>query len=358
MQPKTAKVMEKSILRALGRRGRRGSAPAHVLEAGLECADDGGQGLEEGDESGRGHGARAHGTDVSGPQIAGAHLRDGHGAGIDRRGQPLAEEVEQGHQHQPGEDAAGENNARGFGSDDVAHAKILAGGVGLDGSAFEDVLGPEVRLELGRAGPAAEEVLVLKGGVKSAEAEAEEDAAGCGASTGARLDHVGAGRALRKSQFAVLLHDQRPPQRNHEQHAQKAADQRQHEDAVVFQVEAQENQRRQGKDDARRDGLAGVSRRLHDDRLKNRGFAAVAQEVDGDDGDGNGGGHGETGLETDVDSDAAEDNAEYAPQKNGAQGELRSVVAGRNKGLKRGHGQPPNMRKQSCWNSLKGKCTV
>ena len=188
-------------------------------------------------------------------------------------GSVLAEEVDQRHQHQPGEDAAGKDDARRLGADDVAHAQVLRRGVGLDGRAFQHVLRAEVGLELRRARPCAEEVLILEEGVERAQAEAEEDAAGKRAAVLAGHQHVGAGRALGEVQVAVLLHDQLPPQRNHEEHAQKAADQRQHEDARVLQIEAQKDQRRQREDDARGNRLAGVAGGLDDDVLQNRGSA-------------------------------------------------------------------------------------
>ena len=50
----------------------------------------------------------------------------------------------------------------------------------------------------------------------------------------ARYQDVGAGRAFRVGQVPVFLHDQLPPQRDHEEHAQPASDQRQQEIRRVF----------------------------------------------------------------------------------------------------------------------------
>ncbi len=83
-EPIIADAHGEIMLRAHRLGGRGGLAAAHVLEAGAQRADDGGQRLEEGDQSGGGHRSRAHGTDIGDPQVAGAHLRDGHRAGIDR----------------------------------------------------------------------------------------------------------------------------------------------------------------------------------------------------------------------------------------------------------------------------------
>ena len=96
-----------------------------------------------------------------------------------------AEEVDGGHEDEPGEDSAGEHDGGDADADDVADAEVLGGAVGADGGAFEQVLGAEVGLVVGLAGPEGEEVVVLEEGVEAAEAEAEEDA-GCEASRRAR----------------------------------------------------------------------------------------------------------------------------------------------------------------------------
>ena len=51
----------------------------------------------------------------------------------------------------------------------------------------------------------------------------------------------------------MLLDDQWPTQRHHEEHSEVAADEREHEDPEVFQIESKEDQRWQGKDDPRGD---------------------------------------------------------------------------------------------------------
>ena len=104
-------------------------------------------------------------------------MRDGDGAGIERGGEVCAEEVDGGHQDQPGEDSAGEHDGGDAEADDVADAEVLGRAVGADGGAFEQVLRAEVGLVVGLAGPEGEEVVVLEEGVEAAEAEAEEDAA-------------------------------------------------------------------------------------------------------------------------------------------------------------------------------------
>ena len=49
---------------------------AGLLEALGECADDGGEGAKERNESGGGDAACSHGTDVGAPEIGGRHLSD------------------------------------------------------------------------------------------------------------------------------------------------------------------------------------------------------------------------------------------------------------------------------------------
>ena len=126
------------------------------------------------------------------------------------------------------------------------------------------MLGAEVGLEFGRARPGLEEVAVLEEGVEAAQAEAEKNTAGKGATALAGNEHVGAGRAFGIGQGMVLLHNELAAQGNHEEHAQPAANQGEHEDAGVFEIEAKKNQSGQGENDARGDGLAGVSGGLDD----------------------------------------------------------------------------------------------
>ena len=227
------------------------------------------------------------------------------------------------------------------------------------------MVGAEVGAVLGGAGPGAEQVLVLEGGIERSQAEAVEDAAGGGASAGAGLDDVGAGGAFGVLEDAVFLNDERAAERDHEEDAEVAADQRQHEDAEVLEIEAEEDERGQGEDDAGGDGLAGVAGGLDDDGFENRGLALVAQEADGDDRDGDGGGHRETGAQAHVDRDPAEDDAEDGAQQDGAEGEFGAVFVGRDEGaesgllfrdlLSFGHGASGVLRDVEI--SLKGECS-
>ncbi len=101
---------------------------------------------------------------------------------------------------------------------------------------------------------------------------------------------------------------------------------------AVLQIEAQEDQRRQGEDDARGDGLAGVAGGLDNDVLQNRSPAKGAQNADGEHRDGNRGGHRKPGAQAHIDRDGAEDDAEEGAQQNGAEGKLRRFSLAGTKG--------------------------
>ena len=105
-----------------------------------------------------------------------------------------------------------------------------------------------------------------------------------------------------------------------------------------FEIEAEEDQRRQGEDDAGGDGLAGVAGGLDDVVFEDAGAAEGAEDGDGEDGDRNGGGDGETGAEADVDGDGAEEDAEDGAEEEGADGELGARFGGGDKGSEGGLG--------------------
>src|SRR5208282_5287642 len=108
------------------------------------------------------------------------------------------------------------------------------------------------------------EIVVLEERVQATESEAEEDARGEAAAALSGDQDIRAGRALGVEQRSVLLDDELAAQRDHEQHAKPSAEERQRKDAARLKIEAEEDERGQGEDDARGDRLARVSRRLHD----------------------------------------------------------------------------------------------
>ena len=62
----------------------------------------------------------------------------------------------------------------------------------------------------------------------------------------------------------MLLDDERPPQRDHHQDAEQAAQHRHDHDAADVHLEAEQHQGRHGDADAEGDRLAGRAGRLHD----------------------------------------------------------------------------------------------
>ncbi len=312
-------------------------AGSHRLQPGRQRAEDGGQCLQERDESGRSHRARAHRLDVRGPQIARPHLRDGHLSRIHRMRQLLAEEVNQRHHYQPREHAAREDDTRHARANDVAHAKILRRRVGVDRRAFENVRGAKVRPVLGVSRPCRKQVRILEEGIDTAKPKPKKNPAGQRAAFFARDQHIRAGRALGVGQRTVLLHNQLAAQRDHEQHAQPAANQRQHKDARVFEVEAKKDQRGQRKDHAGCNRLARVAGRLHNVVFENRRAAQHAQNADGEHGNGNRRRDGEPRTQAHINRDRAKDDAEDGAERNSTEGELRAGLFRWNKGLKFGH---------------------
>ena len=151
----------------------------------------------------------------------------------------MAEEVDGRHEHEPGEDAAGEHDGGDADADDVADAEIFRRAIGADGGAFKEVLrSAKVRLIIGFRRPQGEQVVVLEEGVEGAETEAEEDAGGEAAAALAGHEDVGTRRTLRVDQCPVLFYDQLAAQRDHEQDAEPTAEEGESEDSARLQVEA------------------------------------------------------------------------------------------------------------------------
>ncbi len=172
------------------------------------------------------------------------------------------------------------------------------------------MLRPEVGLIRWLLRPGREEIGVLEERVEAAQPETKKNAAGERAAFFAGDENVGAGRAFGIGQGRVLLHNELPAQRNHEQHANPAADESKHKDAGVFEIETEEDQRRQRENDSGSDGLAGVARGLNDVVFKNGGAAKGAQNADGKHRNGYGCRDSEPGAQTDIDRDGAENQPE------------------------------------------------
>ena len=306
------------------------------MEAFGEGGEDGGGGAEEGDEAATGYGSGSHGTDVGGPELRGTHVVDGDGAGVEWCGEVRAEEVDGGHEDQPGEDSAGEHDGCDAHADDVADTEVFSCDVGADGSAFEEVLVAEVGGEVWGSGEEAEEVLVLEESVKAAETEAEEDAGGEGTAAFACHEDVGAGGALGVGEGTVLFDDELAAEGDHEEDAEPSAEEGEGEDAGGFEVEAEEDERGEGEDDSGGDGLAGVSGGLDDVVFEDAGAAEGSEDGDGEDGDGDTGGNCKACAETDIDGDSTEEDAEEGSEDEGSCRELGARFGGWDEGLKAG----------------------
>ncbi len=205
---------------------------------------------------------------------------------------------------------------------------------------------PEIRPELRRTGPCSKKILILEEGIERAQPESKENPAGHRSACFACFQNLRAGRALGEFQVLVLIHNQLLAQRHHEKNTQKAADQRQDEDARIFQVKAQENKRRQREDDACGNRLAGVAGRLDDDVFQNRAAPKGAQNADGQYGNRNRRSNRKASLKTDINGNGSKDDSKERAKQNGAKGKLRTIIAGRNKRFKSGwlnvgHGKPP-----------------
>ena len=164
----------REVLRRAAHRRRRAAVPAlaQVGRARAQGGHDGGQRLDEGDEPGRRHRARADVADVVLPELVGRHLGDGDRARVDRRRHQAAEELDGRHHDQPGEHAAREDHARDLRADDVADPEVLGG----DGRAQRGA-GHAGRVVGRRLAHDGERVRVLEQRVDAAQAEPVEDAA-------------------------------------------------------------------------------------------------------------------------------------------------------------------------------------
>ena len=134
-----------------------------------------------------------------------------------------------------------------------------------------------------------------------ADAEAHEHRPGQRAAALAGDEHVGAGGAFGIGQDAVLLDDERAPQRHHHQDAEDAAGEGEHRDLEVVEIArtalAEEDQRRDREDHAGGDRLARRADRLDDVVLEDRRAAEALQHRDGEHRDGNRGADRQAGAQ-------------------------------------------------------------
>ena len=171
------------------------------------------------------------------------------------------------------------------------------------------------------------------------DAEAGEHALRSCAASLARDQHLGARRPFWVGQRPVLAFDEQPAQRDHEQHAEQSAGERQQRHLEDGRIEVPQEQRRDGEDDAARHRA-----RRRADGLRHVGFenaAALAGRGehlvsgDGHDRDGNGGRDREPGAQSEVGVRGAEDDAEEDAGDVRLEGGLRQALLRRDIGAKR-----------------------
>ena len=320
-------------------------------EAGLDAVPDGGKGLHHADEAAGRDGARADVEHIRAADVVGRHVGDGHRARRERPGERFAEKLDQRDQHEIREHAARGHDRRDAEADDVADAEQLGRNLHADRAALErsaeDFFGdffPELERGVGRL-------------VEQAEREAREDdvrtrrlaepgrlggahlllsgrrGSGAVARVGAGFQHRRARRALGEFQDAVVLHDMRPPQRDHHQDAEDRAEQADEQHACQLEVEAEDENRGHRHAHAERDGLTRRAGRLRDVVFENRRVAPAdlrpgAEQRQRNHGDRDRRADGQADLEHEVERRRAEHHTEDGAGDDGAQGKFPQEGAG------------------------------
>ena len=154
----------------------------------------------------------------------------------------------------------------------------------------------------------------------------------------ARDQHLGARRALGVRQHAVLLYDERAPQRHHHEDAEDAPREGQHRDLEIVEevgaVRREEDQRRHGEDDTRGHRLAGRSNRLHDVVFENRRATEPFEHGNRQHGDRDRGAHRQARAQAEVDGGRSEEEAEHRADDDRFEREFGGRLGGRHVRLK------------------------
>ncbi len=165
--------------------------------------------------------------------------------------------------------------------------------------------------------------------VEHGHADALEDHAREVAASFSRDEDVGAGHALRIFELAVLLDDQSAAKRDHEEHAQSAANGCQHEDGQILEVLRSALEKEKGRhreDHAGGDGFAGRSDRLDDVVLEDRGFPELLEDRDREHGDRDRSGDRQSGSQSEIDRRGPEDDPEDDPENDRLGRELGDLL--------------------------------
>ena len=306
---------------AIGACGFAGAFLANIFQAGFQRGEYCGQRAEQGDQSGGGDGSRAHGANVRAPNLVGGHQRNRNGGRINRDAiGELPVKADGGHDDQPGNNASGKQNAGDARADDVADTEIFRSNGDAKRSAGKPVR-PRLRLRSpGLHG-------IHQKGIGAAQTQAPENASGERAAAFSGDEDVSARGAFGKAEIAVLFDDELAAQRNHEEDAEPAAQQRQRKNSPEgeFGAKAQEDQCGDGEHDSGGERFTCRAGGLHDVVFKNRGAPEGPQDADGQNRYRNGSGNGETCAQTHVNGDGAEQQTEQRAKDDGAKRELLDV---------------------------------
>ena len=161
---------------------------------------------------------------------------------------------------------------------------------------------------------------------EGADAEPGEHQGGQRAAPLTGHQYFRAGGAFRVGKHAVLLHDQRAPERHHHQDAENAAGKRQHRDLQVVEITWSErhkrNQRRNREDDAPCKRLARGADRLDDVVLENCRADEPLEHGNGEYRDRNRRADGQPGPQAEVDGGCAEEQTEEDAEDDRFDGEF------------------------------------
>jgi hypothetical protein len=131
----------------------------------------------------------------------------------------------------------------------------------------------------------------------------------------------------------VLLDDQVAAQRDHHQHTEHPAGERDHRRQADLERVAEEDQRGDAEHNGRGDGFAGGASGLDDVVLEDRALVALAPDrPDRQHRDRNGGGSRQSDAQREVRRRRAEDDAEHRAERERAERELGRVLLRRDDG--------------------------
>ncbi len=255
---------------------------AHGILDDLRLADDA-------DDTGRSDAADADLTRIGAEDLVGRHLADGIGEAHAQDVHAAAESAHQRNDQQPDEQRAAADDEGVLQADDVAQAQDGSARIDLEhqlGLVGHD-LAPVHHRGGERFSPGAEsrdheiiDTTDQAGGEQGLEALAAALAAD---------QHLRGSRRLRERILAVLLLDEVFPERDQEQDAQHAAEQRAEEHLHEIHVQSEDVDGRQGEHRAGHDDARAGADALDDDVLAQRAFLfGGTGEADRQDGDRNG----------------------------------------------------------------------